>query len=80
MRSYSIYIHDPTLKMMFGAKKCSILWADLLLKKVIKTLIKWPDLKVPEAMILTRFTNKELPIYPCVVSSSNLSPARQRRA
>jgi hypothetical protein len=30
------------------------------LGKVIKTLIKWPDLKVPEAMILSRFSYKEV--------------------
>jgi hypothetical protein len=30
------------------------------LKKVIKTLINLPDLKVPQAMLLARFSNKEV--------------------
>jgi hypothetical protein len=30
------------------------------LKKVIKTLLNMPDMKVPQAMLLARFTNKEV--------------------
>jgi hypothetical protein len=30
------------------------------LKKVIKTLLNMPDMKVPQAMILARFSNKEV--------------------
>jgi hypothetical protein len=30
------------------------------LKKVIKTLLKMPDLKVPQAMLLARFSNEEV--------------------
>jgi hypothetical protein len=30
------------------------------LKKVIKTLLNMPDMKVPQAMLLARFSNKEV--------------------
>jgi hypothetical protein len=46
------------------------------LKKVIKTLLNMPDMKVPQAMLLARFSNES----PCIASSSNLSLAKWWRA
>ncbi len=46
------------------------------LKKVIKTLLNMPDLKVPQAMSLARFSDKEVANFSLRQFISNLSLAK----
>ena len=49
-------------------------------KKVIKILIKRPDMKVPQAMKLSNFSDEEVAnLAPCIASSGDLSPSKGGR-